>query len=125
MAAEVYGLKVLVPEIEDRPDNTTRFLVLGRKLLKPSGRDRTTLLLSGPDTEDAGALVKLLTPFARHGISMTRLESRPSRRRKWDYVFLVDLEGHAEEPKVVKALAEVRKVASLVKLLGSYPRAVL
>jgi chorismate mutase/prephenate dehydratase len=125
VAAEVYGLKVLVPEIEDRPDNTTRFLVLGRKLLKPSGRDRTTLLLSGPDTEDAGALVKLLTPFARHGISMTRLESRPSRRRKWDYVFLVDLEGHADEGKVEKALAEVRKVASLVKLLGSYPRAVL
>lgn len=124
-AAEVYGLRVLVPQIEDRPDNTTRFLVVGRKILEPSGRDRTTLLLSAPDTIGSGSLLKLLEPFARHGISMSRLESRPSRRRKWDYVFFVDVEGHAEDPKVSKALAEVRKVASLVKILGSYPRAVL
>jgi chorismate mutase / prephenate dehydratase len=124
-AAEVYGLNVLVPEIEDRPDNTTRFLVIGRKVLKPSGTDRTTLLLSAPDTQDPGALLKLLAPFARHGVSMTRLESRPSRRKKWDYVFLVDLDGHAEDRPVAKALAEVKKVASLMKLLGSYPRAVL
>ena len=124
-AAEVYGLNVLVPEIEDRPDNTTRFLVVGRKLLEPSGRDRTTLLLSAPDTLGSGALLKLLAPFAEHGISMSRLESRPSRRKKWDYVFFVDIEGHAEDPPVARALAQVRKVASLVKILGSYPRAVL
>ncbi len=124
-AAEVYGLSVLVPEIEDRPDNTTRFLVVGRKLLKPSGQDRTTLLLSAPDTVDPGALLKLLEPFARYGVNMTRLESRPSRRKKWDYVFLMDIEGHAEDKPVKKALAEVKKVASLMKLLGSYPRAVL
>ena len=124
-AAEVYGLRILVPEIEDRPDNTTRFLVVGRKILAPSGRDRTTLLLSAPDTADSGALLRLLEPFARHAISMTRLESRPSRRKKWDYVFFVDIEGHSAEPQVAKALAEVRKVASLVKILGSYPRAVL
>ena len=124
-AAEVYGLNVLVPQIEDRPDNTTRFLVVGRKLLAASGRDRTTLLLSAPDTLGAGALVKLLGPFAEHGISLTRLESRPSRRKKWDYVFFVDIEGHAEDAPVARALAEVKKVASLLKILGSYPRAVL
>ncbi|MBS0394695.1 MAG: prephenate dehydratase [Proteobacteria bacterium] len=124
-AAEVYGLKVLVKEIEDHPDNTTRFLVVGRKILAPSGRDRTTLLLSAPDTAGPGALLKLLEPFAAEGITLTRLESRPSRRKKWDYVFFVDIEGHAEDERVRAALARVRKVASLMKLLGSYPRAVL
>ncbi len=125
VAAEVYGLKVLVPGIEDRPDNTTRFLVVGRKLLERSGRDRTTLLLSGPDTAGPGALLRLLEPIARHGISMTRLESRPSRRRKWDYVFFVDLEGHVSDAPVAEALADLKQRASLCKVLGSYPRAVL
>jgi chorismate mutase/prephenate dehydratase len=125
VAAEVYGLKVLVPGIEDRPDNTTRFLVVGRKLLERSGRDRTTLLLSGPDTSGPGALLRLLEPIARHGISMTRLESRPSRRRKWDYVFFVDLEGHVSDAPVAEALADLKQRASLCKVLGSYPRAVL
>ena len=124
-AAEVYGLEVLVPEIEDRPDNTTRFLVVGRKILEASGRDRTTLLLSGPDTGGPGALMRLLEPFARHGINMSRLESRPSRRKKWDYVFFLDLDGHASDPPMARALAEAKKRASLFKLLGSYPRAVL
>ena len=124
-AAEVYGLELLVPEIEDHPDNTTRFLIVGRKLLAPSGSDRTTLLMSAPDTAGPGALLKLLEPFARHAISMTRLESRPSRRKKWDYVFFVDVEGHARDRPLARALAEVKKRASLFKLLGSYPRAVL
>ena len=95
-AAEVYGLNVLVPEIEDRPDNTTRFLVVGRKSFPPSGQDKTTLLVSAAHTGGPGALFRLLEPFATHGISMTRIESRPSRRRKWDYVFFIDLEGHAD-----------------------------
>jgi chorismate mutase/prephenate dehydratase len=124
-AAEVYGLRILVPEIEDHPDNTTRFLVVGRKILAPSGKDRTTLLLSAPDTAGPGALLRLLEPFARAGITLTRLESRPSRRKKWDYVFFIDIEGHAEDRPVQAALARVRKVASLMRLLGSYPRAVL
>ena len=124
-AAEVYGIPILVPEIEDRADNATRFLVVGRKILEPSGADRTTLLLSAPDTAGPGALLKLLEPLARHGISMTRLESRPSRRKKWDYVFFVDIKGHARDVPVAAALAEIKDVASLFKLLGSYPRAVL
>jgi len=123
-AAEVYGLAVLAPEIEDRADNTTRFFVLGRKLLAPSGKDRTTLLLSVGHTDAPGALFRLLEPLAKHRVSMTRIESRPSRRRKWDYVFFIDIEGHVEDAHVARALAALEKRASLFRVLGSYPRAV-
>ncbi len=124
-AAEVYGLKVLSSQIEDRADNSTRFLVLGRKLLAPSGEDRSTLLVSVGHTDAPGALYRLLEPLARHRVSMTRIESRPSHRRKWDYVFFIDIDGHAEEPHVARALASLKRRASLFRLLGSYPRAVL
>jgi len=123
-AAEVYGLEVLAAEIEDRADNTTRFFVLGRKLLAPSGQDRTTLLLSAGHTDAPGALFRLLEPLARYRISMTRIESRPSHRRKWDYVFFIDIEGHARDRNVARALAALEKRASLFRVLGSYPRAV-
>jgi chorismate mutase / prephenate dehydratase len=124
-AAEVYGLKVLAAEIEDRSDNTTRFLILGRKLFAPSGEDRTTLLVSVGHTDAPGALSRLLEPLAKYRISMTRIESRPSHRRKWDYVFFIDFEGHVEESHVAKALAELKRRSSLFRVLGSYPRAVV
>ena len=124
-AAEVYGLKVLAAEIEDRADNTTRFLVLGRKLLAASGQDRTTLLVSVSHTDSPGALHRLLEPLARHRVSMTRIESRPSHRRKWDYIFFIDIEGHAEEAHVARALEALKRRSSLFRVLGSYPRAVL
>ena len=124
-AAEVYKLKVLAAEIEDRPDNTTRFFVLGRKLFQSSGDDRTTLLLSVTHTDTSGALFHLLEPLSRHKVNMTRIESRPSHKRKWDYVFFIDIEGHADDKQVGKALAALRKRASLFRVLGSYPRAVL
>jgi len=123
-AAEVYGLKVLAAEIEDRADNTTRFLVLGRKLFSPSGEDRTTLLVSVLHTDAPGALYRLLEPLAKHRVSLTRIESRPSRRRKWDYVFFIDFEGHAQDKHIAAALAALKKRTSLCRILGSYPRAV-
>jgi chorismate mutase / prephenate dehydratase len=124
-AAEIYGLTLLADEIEDRPDNTTRFLVIGRNLFSRSGADRTTLLVSATGTDDPGALFRLLKPFAEHRINMTRIESRPSRKRKWDYVFFMDVEGHVSDPPLSKALVSLEKHASLFKILGSYPRAVL
>ena len=124
-AAEVYGLTVLVAEIEDRPDNTTRFLVVGRKLFAPSGVDRTSIIVSGGHTDAPGALYRLLEPLAKHRINVTRIESRPSGRRKWDYVFFLDIEGHAAEPRIAKALASLKKRASLFRVLGAYPRAIL
>lgn len=124
-AADIYGLTVLANEIEDRSDNTTRFLVVGRKLFSASGCDRTTLLVSAEDTDDAGALFRLLQPLSEHRVNMTRIESRPSHKRKWDYVFFIDVEGHVSDPSVAKALASLQERASLFKILGSYPRAVL
>lgn len=125
MAAEIYSLEIIVPEIEDQPDNTTRFLTLGRKSFAPSGKDKTTLLVSAGDTRHPGVLHQLLEPFARRGISLTRIESRPSRRKKWDYVFFMDVEGHADEEPLRGALADLKQQASLFKVLGSYPAAVL
>ncbi len=124
-AAEIYGLNLLANEIEDRPDNTTRFLVIGRKLFSASGADKTTLLLSAEDTDGSGALFRLLEPLAQHKVNMTRIESRPSRKRNWDYVFFVDIEGHVADSAVAKALAALEARASLFKVIGSYPRAVL
>jgi chorismate mutase/prephenate dehydratase len=124
-AAEVYGLEVLVAEIEDRPDNTTRFLVVGNKTFQPSGQDKTTLLVSQRKTDAPGALYLLLEPLAQNAISMTRIESRPSRRGKWDYVFFIDIEGHAQDAAVARALADLKRRASLFRVLGSYPRAIL
>lgn len=124
-AAEVYGLGTLVADIEDRPDNSTRFLVLGRKTFSPSGADKTTLLVSAGKTDAPGALYRLLEPLATKRISMTRIESRPSRRRKWDYVFFIDIDGHVEDAAVAAALKELKQRASLCRVLGSYPRSVL
>ena len=125
VAADVYELQVLVNNIEDRPDNATRFLVVGRKLLSPTGEDKTTLLVSTADTAGgAGVLHHLLQPLATHGVSMTRIESRPSRRKNWDYVFFIDVDGHADVPPVADALTELEQQASLFKVLGAYPKAI-
>jgi chorismate mutase/prephenate dehydratase len=124
-AAEVYQLDKLIADIEDRPDNTTRFLVIGRELLPASGDDRTTLLLSTADTDDSGALHALLGPLARNGINMTRIESRPSRRKKWHYVFFIDIEGHVDDPQVAAAFKDLESASQLFRVLGSYPKAIL
>ena len=125
VAADVYDLKVMVSGIEDRADNSTRFLVVGRELLAASGNDKTTLLVSTADTGGgAGVLHSLLKPLAEHGVVMTFIESRPSRRKNWDYVFFIDIEGHANESPVADALAMLEKESSLFRVLGAYPKAV-
>ncbi len=111
-ASDIYSLNLLASEIEDQPDNTTRFLVVGRKLFNASGADKTTLLLSASDTGGAGALFRLLEPLAEHKVNMTRIESRPSRKRKWDYVFFVDLEGHVLDPAVARPQEAVGEPAA-------------
>jgi len=123
LAAERYGLRVVAPNIEDDPRNTTRFLVLGTLEPLPSGRDRTSLVMSVPNRP--GALHELLSPLASHGVSMTRIESRPSRQALWEYMFYVDLEGHQNDANIASALAELRGIAPFLKILGSYPSAVL
>ncbi len=120
-AAAIYQLSLLHSDIEDRPDNTTRFLVIGRQLLNASGQDKTSLLLSTKDR--AGALFHLLKPLADHGVTMTRIESRPSRQGKWDYVFFVDVEGHAKDENLAAALRQLAPDTTLLKVLGSYPHA--
>ncbi|MCG6895954.1 MAG: prephenate dehydratase [Thiocapsa sp.] len=122
-AAEIYRLDVLAERIEDEPGNTTRFLVIGQQDSPPSGQDKTSLLLSCRN--QAGGLHALLTPLAAHDISMTRIESRPSRRGIWDYVFFIDIMGHRSDPKVALALESLERSSLLFKVLGSYPLAVL
>lgn len=121
-AAHVYGLKIVAGPIEDRPDNTTRFLVIGRELFPPSGHDRTSLLVSVQD--QPGALYKVLEPLARHGVSMNRIESRPAHGRLWEYAFFIDVEGHADEAPLKNALAEMKASGQRVQLLGAYPVAI-
>ncbi len=122
-AAEVYGLNILTTNIEDDPGNTTRFLVIGTLQPRPSGQDKTSLMVTVRN--QAGALYSLLEPIARHGVSMTRIESRPSRLSNWDYVFFVDVEGHVEDEDVSAAVRELREAASSLKVLGSFPRSSL
>jgi chorismate mutase / prephenate dehydratase len=121
MAAEQYALPILVASIEDEPNNTTRFAVLARQSAPPSGKDKTSFIMSAKNRP--GAIHELLTPLAHNQVSMTRLESRPSRTGLWEYVFFVDIDGHAADSQVARALEEVRNRAAFVKILGSYPAA--
>ena len=123
MAAELYQLKGLARSIEDEPDNTTRFLVIGRQRANRSGEDKTTFLCATRNV--AGGLNLLLEPLARNGISMSRIESRPSRQGNWDYVFFIDIDGHQDDPAVASAFEELKVQSKMLKILGSYPNAVL
>ena len=122
-AAELYDLNILERNIEDDPGNTTRFLVIGNQQVPPSGEDKTSLMLA--TRNEAGGLHALLTPLAEHKISMTRIESRPSRRGIWDYVFFIDILGHQDDENVQQAFKALQSDASLFRILGSYPVAVL
>jgi chorismate mutase/prephenate dehydratase len=122
-AAELFDLNVIAGNIEDDPKNTTRFLVLAAHDVAPSGKDKTSLVMAAKNAP--GAMVELLAPFAKHCVSMTKLESRPSKMSMWEYVFFVDIEGHHQDVPVANALDELRQKASLLKVLGSYPVAVI
>ena len=120
-AAVIYKLANLAAHIEDEPNNTTRFWVLGRQKVGASGRDETSLVMSCPNRP--GAVYQLLEPLARHGVSMTRFESRPARTGLWEYLFFVDLAGHRDDATLAAALGELAGKAPFLKLLGSYPAA--
>jgi chorismate mutase/prephenate dehydratase len=120
MAAEVHGLHVLAPSIQDSASNTTRFLVIGRTASPPTGDDRTSLMFCVQDKP--GALFQALEPFNRLKISMSKIESRPSKRKAWEYFFFVDIDGHASDENVKQAIDELEKHCSFVKILGTYPK---
>ncbi|MGF1643218.1 MAG: prephenate dehydratase [Thiotrichales bacterium] len=122
-AAEIYGLKVLHANIEDNPENVTRFLVIGHQAVPPSGVDKTSLLVSAANRP--GSLYRLLKPFADNRVSLSRIESRPSHCVNWEYVFFLDLLGHIEDSNIKSALAQLGEDAEMVRVLGSYPKAVL
>ena len=119
MAGEQYGLGVVQAHIQDDPHNRTRFVVIGQHATTPSGKDRTSLVLAVPNR--AGAVYNLLAPLAKHGVSMSRFESRPARTGTWEYYFYVDVEGHRQDAAVAAALGELQDNAAFFKLLGSYP----
>ncbi len=122
-AAEIFSLQTLAVNIEDDPKNTTRFLVLATHEVAASGRDKTSLLIATKNVP--GAMVSILEPLAKNQVSMTKFESRPAKMGLWEYVFFVDIEGHQQDAKVDRALQEIAQRASLLKILGSYPIAVI
>jgi len=118
-AGKVYGLRTLATGIEDRADNTTRFLVIGRSLFPPSGNDRTSLLITVND--QPGALYHVLSPFAQHGVSLNRIESRPAHSGKWQYAFFIDVSGHIQDATLQAAVKEIEQSVAQLRVLGSYP----
>jgi len=125
IASDIYDLKILTKNIEDHPDNATRFLIIGRNLISKSGNDKTSILISNDDTKTgSGVLYSMLQPFSQNKINITRIESRPSHKKNWDYVFFLDLDGHIDDPVLASSLISVKKNCSLFRVLGSYPKAI-
>ena len=119
LAAEKYGLQILEQDIQDNAANATRFLVLGRQCSPPTGQDRTSLMISV--TDKVGALHEALASFRRAKINLTKIESRPSKRKAWEYFFFIDCDGHAQDKKVARAIQNLGEHCNFVKILGSYP----
>ena len=119
LAARVYKLKVLASDIEDSPHNITRFLVIGNTDVGKTSCDKTSIMFSIKDR--VGALHDMLVPFKKYKINLTKIESRPSKKKAWDYYFFVDLKGHQDEPRIKKALLELENKCNFLKVLGSYP----
>ena len=123
VAVAEYGLHKLYSNIEDNPRNTTRFLIIGHEAIAPSGQDKTSIVVSAHDR--AGALIEILKPLSYHGVSMTSIETRPERPNKWAYVFFIDMNGHINDPNVSAAINDIRPLVKDLRILGSYPKAVL
>lgn len=123
VAVNEYGLHKLYENIEDNPGNTTRFLIVGRESIAPSGQDKTSILVAAHDK--SGALIEILDPFRKHGVSLTSIETRPERPNKWSYVFFIDMNGHIQDPNVSAAIGEIRGIVKELRVLGSYPKAVI
>jgi chorismate mutase/prephenate dehydratase len=121
MAARLFEVPVLRPRIEDNPFNSTRFLILGHRAMTPTGRDKTSIVFSMKN--QPGVLLSILQPIAARGLNLTKIESRPTKRRPWEYVNFVDFEGHHGTPAVQAALDEIRDRCQFLKILGSYPAA--
>lgn len=119
LAAQLYGVPIIARNIEDSPRNMTKFFVIGKTEAGPTGKDRTSILFSIRDS--VGALHDMLLPFKKYRINLTKIESRPVKKKAWDYYFFVDLEGHCQEPKILKALSELGNKCKFLKILGSYP----
>jgi chorismate mutase/prephenate dehydratase len=120
IAASMYGLNTVKKKIEDNPNNFTRFLVIGRNVPEPSGRDKTSVMFSVKD--EPGILYHMLAPFSRRNINLCKIESRPMKRKAWEYVFFLDMEGHMKDPRVRDAIEELRNCCQELRVLGSYPR---
>ena len=118
-----YGLHKLHANIEDNPNNTTRFLIIGKEAIEPSGNDKTSIVVSAHDK--AGALIEILKPLSKHGVSMTSIETRPERPNKWAYVFFIDMNGHINDDDVKAAIEDIRPMVKDLRVLGSYPKAVI
>jgi len=123
VAGELYQLNVLAKNIEDEANNTTRFIIIGQQQPASTGNDKTTILVSTGN--QPGALHKILAPFADYGISMAHIESRPSRQGLWEYVFFIDIDGHRDDAAVAEALRILQQSVKMLKILGSYPKAVI
>jgi len=121
-AAKVYGLKAIRKRIQDNTNNFTRFIILGKQASAPTGDDKTSILFSARD--EVGALFLMLQPFANHNVNLTKIESRPVKRKAWEYIFFLDMAGHLSDEPIAKALDELKSRAQFIKILGSYPRAI-
>jgi chorismate mutase/prephenate dehydratase len=121
LAASIYDLKIVRERIEDQVNNFTRFLVIGKKLTEMSGDDKTSLMFSVKD--EVGILYRMLEPFAKRGINLSKIESRPLKKKAWEYIFFLDLMGHIADPVIAEAVQELKQCCQFVKVLGSYPRA--
>lgn len=119
LASEIYGLQMVAENIEDQVNNVTRFFVIGRNPSRPSGDDKTSVVFSVKD--EVGILHRMLEPFAKNKVNLTKIESRPLKSKKWEYLFFLDFNGHRDEPKIRKAIKQLEEKCVFVKILGSYP----